>query len=343
MNRPRPAGINRPRPAGATGMNGLRPPVRPEPELPIRLIALDIDGTLVGPDFRISERTRIAIAEAVRRGVRVSLATGRMASSAAVYANQLGIVEPIVAHQGAVIRAMPTRRQRAVVDEHAWRARVGRLLHHEPMPAAVVREAIAWCRAHGLEPHVNNLERIVAWSGDPSFDDYSGYLGPGASVVDDLGAAITHPMSKVISVGPPPRPMELIEEARRDFAGRADATVSHPRFLEFVAPGVSKGGAVAWLAHRAGIPHAQVMTIGDALNDLEMIADAGHGAAMASAPEAVRRAARYVTGSVEEDGAAALIEALVLAAPAEARRNAARLAEAARAAHGRPHPTVVHA
>ena len=338
MNRLGPAGAT-----GASGMNGLRPPVRPEPVLPIRLIALDIDGTLVGPDFRISERTRIAIAEAVRRGVRVSLATGRMASSAALYANQLGIVEPIVAHQGAAIRAMPTRRQRAVVDGQAWRARVGRLLHHEPMPAAVVREAIAWCRAHGLEPHVNNLERIVAWSGDPSFDDYSGYLGPGASVVDDLEAAITHPMSKVISVGLPPRPMELIEEARRDFAGRADATVSHPRFLEFVAPGVSKGGAVAWLAHRAGIPHAQVMAIGDALNDLEMIADAGHGGAMASAPEAVRRAARYVTGPVEEDGAAALIEDLVLATPADVRRNAARLAEATREAHGRPGPSVMHA
>ncbi len=316
-------------------MNELRPTVRPAPELPIRLIALDIDGTLVGPDFRISERTRAAIAEAVRRGVRVSLATGRMASSAAVYANQLGIVEPIVAHQGAVIRAMPTRRARPTAEAHPWRAPVGRLLHHEPLPAAVVRDAIVWCREHGLEPHVNNLERIVAWSGDPSFDDYSGYLGPGARVVEDLAAAITTPMSKVISVGQPPRPMELIDEARRAFAGRADATVSHPRFLEFVAPGVSKGGAVAWLAHRAGVPHSKVMAIGDALNDLEMIADAGHGAAMASAPEDVRRVARYVTGPVEEDGAAILIEDLVLAPPEQARRNATRLDEAARDARRR--------
>ena len=320
-------------------MNRLRPAVRPAPELPIRLIALDIDGTLVGPDFRVSDRTRAAIAEAVRRGVRVSLATGRMASSAAVYANQLGIVEPIVAHQGAVIRAMPTRRERPTAEAQPWRGRVGRLLHHEPLPAAVVRDAIAWCRAHGLEPHVNNLERIVAWAGDPSFDDYSGYLGPGARVVDDLAAAITTPMSKVISVGEPPRPMELIDEARRAFAGRADATVSHPRFLEFVAPGVSKGGAVAWLAHRAGVPHSQVMTIGDALNDLEMIEDAGHGAAMASAPADVRRVARYVTGPVEEDGAAELIEALVLAPPEEARRNAAHLAEATREARPRPGET----
>ena len=113
--------------------------------------------------------------------------------------------------------------------------------------------------------------------------------------------------------------MELIEEARRTFAGRAGATVSHPRFLEFVAPGVSKGRAVAWLAQRAGIPMGQVMAVGDALNDIEMIGDAGHGAAMATAPAIVRAAGRYVAAPVDEDGAAALIEALVLAPPDEAR------------------------
>lgn len=307
-------------------MNDHRPAVRPEPAFPIRLLALDIDGTLVGHDFRISDRTRAAIGEAVQRGVRVSLATGRMASSAAVFANRLGLSEPIVAHQGAVIREMRAQRERPDPDSPPWRGRVGRILHHEALPAAVVRDAIAWCRANGLEPHVNNLERIVAWAGDPSFEDYSGYLGPGADIVPDLAAAIRRPMSKVISVGTPPRPMELIGEARRVFAGRADATVSHPRFLEFVAPGVSKGGAVAWLAHRAGVPMGQVMTIGDALNDLEMIAGAGHGAAMADAPPAVRLVARYVAPPVEQDGAAILVEALVLPPPAEAARNAVRLA-----------------
>jgi hypothetical protein len=102
--------------------------------------------------------------------------------------------------------------------------------------------------------------------------------------------------------------------------------VSHPRFLEFVAPGVSKGRAVAWLAHRGGIPMGQVLAMGDALNDVEMIMDAGHGAAMATAPAEVRIASRYIAAPVEQDGAAALIEAIVLAPPEEAARNAARLA-----------------
>jgi hypothetical protein len=310
----------------------------PEPAFPIRLVALDLDGTLVGHDFRLSDRTRDVIGEAVRRGVKVSIATGRMSSSAVVYANQLGLVEPIIAHQGAVVREMPAVREAPDPDTRVdtagapWRGRVGRLLHHEPLPAAVVREAIAWCRSMGLDPHVNDLERIVAWDGDPSFVNHRGYLGPDARIVADLAGAIRRPMTKVLAVGVPPRPMELVGEARRAFAGRADATVSHPRFLEFVAPGVSKGRAVAWLAHRARIPMGQVLTAGDALNDVEMILAAGHGAAMATAPDVVRAAARYVAPPVEEDGVAALFEALVLASPAEAARNARRLAEAARVA-----------
>jgi hydroxymethylpyrimidine pyrophosphatase-like HAD family hydrolase len=324
-------------------MRDHRPAVRPGPEFPVRMLALDIDGTLVGPDVRLSDRTRDVIGEAVRRGVKVSLATGRMPSSATVFALQLGLSDPVIGHQGAIVRAMPevaggpVRHDGVIAAATAdpsrppFRGPVGRLLHHEPMRPEVIRDAIAWCLANGLDPHVNHLERILVQEGDPHFADYSAYLGKDAEVVPDLAAAIDRPMSKVISVGVPPRPMELIAEARRQFAGRATATVSHPRFLEFTAPGVSKGRAVAWLAHRAGIPMGNVLTMGDALNDLDMIRDAGHGAAMTTAPDEVRQHARYIAGPVEEDGAARIIEDLVLASPSRARRNAARLEEEARA------------
>ena len=89
------------------------------------------------------------------------------------------------------------------------------------------------------------------------------------------------------------------------------------------------------MANRAGIPHSQVMAIGDAYNDLEMISDAGHGAAMASAPPEVRLAARYIAAPVEEDGSAALIEQLILADADEAAANAVRLASEAASIHER--------
>ena len=309
-----------------------RPAARPAPEFPIRMVVLDIDGTLVGEDLAVGPRTRAAIREAVARGVHVSLATGRMPSSAVVFASLLGLATPLIGHQGALIRAMPRRPQRGLAVAPAARGRVGQLVHHAPLAAAAAREAVLWCRANGLDPHLNDMERIVVWAEDPSFEDYSAYLAGNTVVVPDLVAAIRRPMSKVIAVGEAGRPMALVDAARRHFAGRADVTVSHPRFLEFVAPGVSKGRAVAWLAHERGIGMGQVLTVGDSLNDAEMIGDAGHGAAMPSSVAAVRRVARYLAPPVAEEGAAALIEQLVLADPEQAARNAERLAaEAAQA------------
>jgi HAD superfamily hydrolase (TIGR01484 family) len=295
------------------------------------MVALDIDGTLVGHDMLLSERLVAAVGEAVRRGVKVTLATGRMPSSAVVFANRLGLEEPIIGHQGAIVRAMPTGLRRRTVAPPPNRGRIGRILSHQPMPAEVIREAVRWCFDNGLNPHINTVERMIVQADDPNVADYSAYLGTDAETVEDLARDIRTPMSKVIAVGEPGLPMALIGEARRVFAGRANATVSHPRFLEFVADGVSKGRAVAWLAHRNGIAPGQVLALGDALNDVEMIADAGHGAAMASAVPEVQLAARYIADPVDQDGAAALLEALVLAPERDAARNAARLRDAARA------------
>jgi hypothetical protein len=111
-------------------------------------------------------------------------------------------------------------------------------------------------------------------------------------------------------------------------------TISHPRFLEFIAPGVSKGVALEWLARRAGVPLARTMAVGDQWNDLEMLRAAGHGVAMPSAPAEVRAAARYLAPPVDEQGAAQLIEALILASPREAAANADRLAAEALEAGG---------
>jgi Cof subfamily protein (haloacid dehalogenase superfamily) len=290
------------------------------PLLPIRLIALDLDGTLIDEDLILRERTRRAIAAASERGVAVSIATGRMARSALVYARQLGLIDPIVAYQGALIRAMPA------ADD----GRVGRLLFHRPLAAAVTREAIEWTRSIGLDPHLNHLERFIIRAEDARAEDYSAFLGGRAVLVDDLLAWITGPISKVIAVSEEPIDESVLQLARDHFAGRADVTISHPRFLEFLAPGVSKGAAVRWLARRAGVPLGAVLAIGDQFNDLEMIEAVGHGAAMPHAPLPVRAVARYVARPVTEEGAAQLIEQLVLASPAEATRAATRLAEEAR-------------
>ena len=283
---------------------------------PIRLVALDIDGTLVGEDLVVGERTRAAIAAASANGVAVSLVTGRMASSAARFARALDLRGPLIAYQGGLARLMP----------EPGSARLGRLLWHRPVPAAVAREAIVWSRERGLDPHVNHLERFILRADDPRAEDYSTFMGAQAELVPDLLAAIVHPVTKVLAVGDEHRPLEVLAEARACFAGRADVTISHPRFLEFVAPGVSKGDAVRRLARRLGVPLANTLAVGDQYNDLEMLSVVGHGVAMPSAPAAVVAAARYVAPPVGEEGVATMLEALVLASPRAAASNARRLA-----------------
>ena len=295
-------------------------PVTPAPELPIRLIALDIDGTIIGDDHEIAERTIAAVRGAMERDVAVSLVTGRMVSSAMRFAQDLSLTGPIVGYQGGLIRAMP------LPDSH----RLGTLLMHTPLPAESARAILDWTRAHGLDPHVNHLERFILRADDPKADDYSAFMGAHAELVPDLLAAIDHPVTKVLAVGEPPIPTEVAPLARAEFAGRADVTISHPRFLEFVAPGVSKGRAIRWLARRLRIPLGATLAIGDQWNDLEMLAEVGHGTAMPSAPAEVRAAARYVAAPLQDDGAARMIEDLVLGSPEVVRANARRLATANR-------------
>ncbi len=301
---------------------------RPTPGFPIGLIALDLDGTLIGEDLVLGRRTVAAIGAARDRGIAVSIVTGRMTTSALPYARTLGLVDPIVAYQGALVRALlPPDRD----------PRLGRILAHRPLAADAAREVIAWARSVGLEPHVNHLERFIIQADDPRAEDYSTFLGARAEVVPDLIRWLRFPVSKVISVAAAsePIPESVLADGRARFAGRAAVTISHPRFLEFLAPGVSKLVGVRHLARRAGVPLGRVLAVGDQFNDLEMIAGVGHGAAMPSAPEAVRAAARYVAPALADEGAAQLIEQLVLVAPAIAARNADALAAAHAADAGR--------
>lgn len=280
-------------PAGAVAWT------RPDP--PIRLVATDLDGTLVGADLVIRPRVAAAVAAAQARGVVVVIATGRMYRSTLRFARALDLHAPLVCYQGAYIREMP------IGDGPPPPP-----IRHVTLAAGVAREAVCWSREHGLDPHVNMDDRLVMERGDEGAADYERLSGIDAEFVPDLIAALGRPVTKVLAVGPPGVPERVLAAGRDAFMGLAEVTVSHPEYLEFTAPGVNKGQALRWLAHRLRVPMAATMAVGDQYNDLEMLAAAGHGVAMAGAPAEVRAAARHVTASVADEGFAAALEALVL-------------------------------
>ena len=286
-----------------------------EPALPIRLIALDIDGTLVGEDQVIGNRTAAAVADATRRGIAVSLVTGRMATSALPFARALGLTGPIVAQQGAMIRSMT----------EAGSARPGKLVFHRPLKPEVTVDIVRWCFERELIPHFNHLEWMIVGADEERMEEYRRFVGDRLRIVPDIRARAASPVTKVVAIGEGNHSIDVLDEGRSYFAGRAEVTLRHPRFLEFLAPGVSKGLGVRWLARRLAVPLSQCMAVGDQYNDLEMISEVGHGVAMPSAPAAVQAAARYVAPPVAEEGAAQMIERIALGGerPAAARLEAA--------------------
>ena len=267
----------------------------------VRLLALDLDGTILPEDRPISGRTRLAVGRARAAGVRVVLATGRMYRSALPHVEALGLDGPVICYQGAYVRERP-----------GPDGAPGAILRHLTLPAGVARDAVRWARDHGLDPHVNRDDQLVMAVGDETAPDYERHAGVGAQFVPDLATALDGPVTKVLAVGATGLPARLLATARADFAGHAEVTVSHPDYLEFMAPGVHKGAALHWLAERLGVPLTATMAIGDQFNDLEMLSMVGVGVAMAGAPSEVRAAADHVTGGIDEDGAAQAIERFVL-------------------------------
>jgi Cof subfamily protein (haloacid dehalogenase superfamily) len=278
-----------------------------EPALPVRLIALDIDGTLIGDDEILGERTRAAVAEAVKRGIVVALVTGRSATGAARFAAELGIEGPVVGLQGAIIREMP------VIGSN----RPGRLLHHTPLAAGATTEILAWCEAGGLMPYFFHLDLMILGR-SAAYEEQARMFGDRVRFVPSLAERSHRPVTKVVAIGEDGVPARLLAESRARFGDRAQVTVSHSRVMEFMAPGVSKGAAIRWLARRNRVPLANCMAIGDQHADLEMIAEVGHGVAMPTAPAEVREAARFVAPPLAEEGSAQMIERIALAGPGPA-------------------------
>jgi len=268
----------------------------------IRLLALDMDGTLMDDDMVIeSARVRQAISAARARGVIVTLATGRMYDFVVPFARDLGIAAPLICYQGGLIQSPDA-------DVPLYRA---------TMEPALMRQVLEWGARRGYH--------MVLYADDAVFLDerrrtetfYRHILGERLVWVDDLSAALEQrdPVKFLIFVEPH-EASQVAAELRQQFDGLMELTRSHAIIIEGNPLGVSKGDALQRLAAHLNVPQAQVMAIGDQDNDISMIAWAGVGVAMGNGSPGVKAAADWIAPPVAEEGAAAAIERFVLdAAP----------------------------
>ena len=270
----------------------------------IRLICLDIDGTLLGADHAtVPERNVRALRAASERGAAVAIASGRPWSLLQEVAEQVGVVRYAVLSNGAAVLDAETGEwlyRNCLTEE--LRHRLLTLLLEERLPFEVYCEGKNYVQRDRLSSVLD-----CAFS-----QEFRTVLATHTTLPEDLDAALTGcPVEKIhIFRVPEDRRAGLLERALA--CGPLTAVTSFPGNLEFTAPGVSKGAAVQGLCARRGWSAEQVMAFGDAGNDLELLSWARWSFAMANATEEAKAAAHFVTGSNAEGGVGMAVEQYLL-------------------------------
>jgi len=259
-----------------------------------KLLALDLDDTLLNETFCISRENRDAINRAVRQGVLVTLATGRMFRSALPYAKELKIDLPLITYHGALVRT----------------AMQGETLYHRPVPLHLAKRVIAYCEERGFHMNVYvNDELFVACENE---NDYSRYYQSIANVkvtvVGDLQKFLQMPPTKLTVINREGLLLGLIDKLKKCFGTELSIRLSKPHFLEITDCMATKGEALKSLAALHHIPQEQVAAIGDSYNDVDMLIYAGIGVAVNNAPADVKAVADVITSSNVEHGVAAFIQ-----------------------------------
>ncbi len=263
-----------------------------------RLLACDIDLTLVRFPDPPSPRVVEAVRAAAEAGVTVVLVTGRAYRRARPIAASLGLSTPIVCNHGGSVRGAE-----------------GHTLHRETLARPLVLEIVTWLQGRDVHTllfdgdrvyHNCTTEEVV-----PDFRTYTS--GPQSIYAPDLRPLVPAETEVLLNTSTDHAHLaRTYEEVRARWGDRARVLFEHPHGLD-VLPQCSKAAALSWLADYLGIAREEVIAIGDGGNDADMLVWAGLGVAMGNAVPAARAAADAMAPTFKEDGAAWAIERYLLA------------------------------
>ncbi len=258
----------------------------------VRLVATDLDGTLLRDDRTISERTRRTLARAVAAGVTVAMVTARPPRFVRLLAEELDLNGVAVCCNGAIVYDVANNA----------------LLEHSPLGAD---DATALVRA--LRATIPGLAFAVECG--LNYGCEPAYLALGSQTqherIADALDLCAQPVTKLIARHPAREAEELSPVAQRVAGARAVVTYSSPHFIELSARGVDKAQTLARLCERLGVSPAEVAAFGDMPNDAPMLRWAGRGVAVANAHAEALAAADAITASNMEDGVALALERLL--------------------------------
>jgi Cof subfamily protein (haloacid dehalogenase superfamily) len=269
----------------------------------IKLLVLDIDGTITGDSNTLSVTVKEVIAAVQAKGIKVAIATGRMYCSALRFHQEIGSTLPLIAYQGAWIQD-PGNDQ---------------IHRHLPVSREITQELLEYFE----QPDLRSLLSVHFYINDQLYvreitketDNYQQRSGVTAISVGDLRQLLDHEPTKILALSEDANlTQQLLADLRLKYKPTdLYLTTSVPTFLEAANTHVNKGNAVRYLAEEMlGLENHHVMTIGDNFNDVEMLDYAGISVAMGNAPPEVQAIANWVAPSIELDGATIAIEKFLL-------------------------------
>jgi Cof subfamily protein (haloacid dehalogenase superfamily) len=268
----------------------------------IRAVAVDLDGTVLLPGAKLSDRTIAVFKRFMERGLGVIIATGRSVQSAEPFRAALGAQGPMVYFNGAELVAMPENR----------------ILHRAFLPNDIALECAALARRRGIHFHVffsdnkdSSLESLVAENPSDAAAVYKERTGLEFQYGDIHGRlSAPHPpyCVKGLFIDAPDELEEIRAELKGKFGGRVNMVKSADTFLEILNADASKGNTLLLALEARGLCAGEVVAFGDEENDLSMFAVAGFSCAPESAQEYVKSAADLVIASNAENGVADFLE-----------------------------------
>jgi 5-amino-6-(5-phospho-D-ribitylamino)uracil phosphatase len=274
-----------------------------------RMVAIDLDGTLLRKDGTMGERTRRALQAAVRQGIRVVVCTGRRFRTTLPILSELQLAVPVIVHGGLLIKDAGTYET----------------LYHNYLPQDFALNAVKFLKAHGATPivYVDLFSQGIDIYLDNERDGHPFHLKYlernrlNCHFVGDVTAVFCPQTIHIGALADRPSLECLNLRIEREFGVSVrhhvmNNTNEEGAFLEIMGPGHSKWHALSRLMAMEGLTSEQVICIGDEVNDLEMITHAGLGVAMGNAIPAIKAVAQYVTRTNEEDGVAHAIEQFLL-------------------------------
>jgi Cof subfamily protein (haloacid dehalogenase superfamily) len=272
-------------------------------EQDIKLLVVDIDGTISGHSNSVSEPVKAAIASVQAKGIQVAIATGRMYRSALRFHQEINSTLPLIAYQGAWIQDPISQK----IHQHlALSPKIAhQLLDYFEQPQ--------WNELLSVHFYINDQLYVRTITRETRI--YAQRSGIVPIAVGDLRQVVDMEPTKVLALCADAEvTRKLLGDLRRQYTpAELYLTTSVSTFFEATNPFVNKGNAVRYLAEELlGIQSVNVMTIGDNFNDVEMLEYAGIGVAMGDAPPGVQAIADWIAPSVEADGAAVAIEKFLL-------------------------------